>query len=450
MKQMGMDVEKSGFLDTWKEISNYAHQSVRTCQRWEQNNGFPVHRYENSPKSRVFAFKEEIDLWLEEKKINSNQKKKKLRLKFLHQNWKKITITSVSCLIVCFTLIAMISWGGTQPSDFTTIGSKLIILNKAKKILWKYDTGFKSLEHERHYRNLLQPKSEYPNRTKSPLIVIDDIDNDGSNEVVFIIKTTDHKSANRIICFSKKGTQLWDYPVGGEIEFGTTSYSNDFRIKCFKVGDLNNDKNKETVIISNHGSSFPCQILILDSSGNQIGEYWNSGHMKAIEFYDFNNDNFKEILLAGINEESKKPSLAILNFKSLYGSSPQIENAYKCADVLPNKLQKYLLFPLSVVDENRNKDSTFIRIDILKTENQNTIALNNTITYLIDSHLKLIGINFSSIYRAELDKLNRKGIMSKNLKEIETELMKNGILFFDGTRWLKNSEMLKSFSDNSN
>jgi hypothetical protein len=63
-------------LSSWKEISAYLKCSVRTCVRWENEFGLPVHRMENKPKSSVFAYRHELDEWLE-KKLNSNAKLRK-------------------------------------------------------------------------------------------------------------------------------------------------------------------------------------------------------------------------------------------------------------------------------------------------------------------------------------------------------------------------------------
>ena len=52
-------------LDSWKEISAYLARSLRTCQNWEARHGLPVHRLEDTPKARVYAFKSEIDEWFE-------------------------------------------------------------------------------------------------------------------------------------------------------------------------------------------------------------------------------------------------------------------------------------------------------------------------------------------------------------------------------------------------
>lgn len=57
-------------LDSWKEIAGYLKRDVRTVQRWEQNEGLPVHRLEHGSRASVFAERAEIDAWLENRRIN--------------------------------------------------------------------------------------------------------------------------------------------------------------------------------------------------------------------------------------------------------------------------------------------------------------------------------------------------------------------------------------------
>jgi len=66
-------VKDDQILDSWKEITAYLRRSRKTCIRWEKELGLPVHRYEDSPKARVFAYKDEIDLW--RKKTQHSDKK---------------------------------------------------------------------------------------------------------------------------------------------------------------------------------------------------------------------------------------------------------------------------------------------------------------------------------------------------------------------------------------
>jgi predicted DNA-binding transcriptional regulator AlpA len=52
-------------LDSWKEIAVYLGREVRTAQRWEKREGLPVHRHIHTKASSVWAFKHEIDAWLQ-------------------------------------------------------------------------------------------------------------------------------------------------------------------------------------------------------------------------------------------------------------------------------------------------------------------------------------------------------------------------------------------------
>jgi Flp pilus assembly protein TadD len=52
-------------LESWKEISAYLERTTRTCQKWEAEYSLPIHRLKDSPKSRVYASKAELDAWLE-------------------------------------------------------------------------------------------------------------------------------------------------------------------------------------------------------------------------------------------------------------------------------------------------------------------------------------------------------------------------------------------------
>jgi len=57
-------VTKRDMLESWKDISAHLGRNSRTCQRWEREFGLPVHRLDGSSKSRVYAYKDELDEWL--------------------------------------------------------------------------------------------------------------------------------------------------------------------------------------------------------------------------------------------------------------------------------------------------------------------------------------------------------------------------------------------------
>jgi Tol biopolymer transport system component len=87
-------------LDSWKEISAYLGRSEVTCRRLETELGLPIHRLEDSPKARVFAYKDEIDLWIEK----TQHSEKKILLRKSHLKKRIIPTFLVIALAILITV----------------------------------------------------------------------------------------------------------------------------------------------------------------------------------------------------------------------------------------------------------------------------------------------------------------------------------------------------------
>ena len=66
--------KKENILTSWKEIAAYLDHDVRTCVRWEQRYGLPIHRLDRDSKGKVFAYKEQIDEWLAARAANGTSR----------------------------------------------------------------------------------------------------------------------------------------------------------------------------------------------------------------------------------------------------------------------------------------------------------------------------------------------------------------------------------------
>ncbi len=56
-------------LDSWKEIALYLHRDVTTVQRWEKQEGMPVHRHLHQKRGSVYALGSELDAWRQSRKL---------------------------------------------------------------------------------------------------------------------------------------------------------------------------------------------------------------------------------------------------------------------------------------------------------------------------------------------------------------------------------------------
>jgi TolB-like protein/Tfp pilus assembly protein PilF len=56
-------------LDSWKEIALYLQRDVTTVQRWEKQEGMPVHRHLHHKRGSVYALRSELDGWRQSRKL---------------------------------------------------------------------------------------------------------------------------------------------------------------------------------------------------------------------------------------------------------------------------------------------------------------------------------------------------------------------------------------------
>ena len=60
-------------LDSWKEIATYLGRDVTTVQRWERQEGMPVHRHLHHKRGSVYALSSELDAWRQGRKLRSEE-----------------------------------------------------------------------------------------------------------------------------------------------------------------------------------------------------------------------------------------------------------------------------------------------------------------------------------------------------------------------------------------
>ena len=93
-------MKNNEILDSWKDISEYLGREIRTCHKWEKDLGLPVHRVDpNSSRSKVFAYKSEIDLWLRER-ANATPSRPKEGKRLQNLKWISMGVVLMSCLLI--------------------------------------------------------------------------------------------------------------------------------------------------------------------------------------------------------------------------------------------------------------------------------------------------------------------------------------------------------------
>jgi len=442
-------VEKEdNLLTTWKEISSYLKCDVRTCKRWENTYGLPVYRISDSVNTRVFSYKDEIDNWLVRKKNNKRNLEKLFLFRFTRE--KALFLVFLIILGVLALFFVLKNSDNDIPWEFKVQNSSLILLNKNGNELWKHNTGIENLCGYEHYKKHFQYRRRINNIESSlPHIIIKDITNDKKPEVLFSIQTQDEFDEGIIYCFSYKGDELWTLDTGMELKFGKKEISKDYRIHGFDVYDLDKDGSLEIIIFATHRHDFPTQLLILNSKGEKLGEYWNSGRFSDLQFIDLNNDGRDEIILSGCNNEYRKGCLIVFDTAQIRGGSPQSIEEFICKELESGTEKYYILFPRTDLDLLEAKVEAISTIDDLENHRLLLTSLVGRILFELSYDLEIQSITFSHMFQQKHKLAHLEGRINSELNEEYEENLKKGILYYDGEDWAPTPTMTSYWKSKS-
>ena len=66
-------IQPEDLLDSWKDIAAYLKRDISTVQRWERREDMPVHRHVHDVRGSVYAFRSELDVWLDSRRRRLEQ-----------------------------------------------------------------------------------------------------------------------------------------------------------------------------------------------------------------------------------------------------------------------------------------------------------------------------------------------------------------------------------------
>ena len=426
-------------LSSWKEISAYLNIGIRTCHRYEKQFRLPIHRISNSPKARVFAYKEELDAWrtgMFKRQSNSFIKKKSIKYGSI-----LLLIFIIIALIILYTIF-FIRKTISEPTDFTLKYSTLTILDEKGSALWSRDLGIENLIDDAEYHNNFQTKRSTEYQRHFPFIIIKDINNNGFKEILFSIQTQDGYNEGKLLCFNHKGEKLWEFSSGRSIKYGSTSYSPDFMIHGIDVIDIDHDKELEIIVIAFQHPYFPTQLSVLNNKGTRINEYWHAGRIMDYEIEDIDGDRFSELILAGCNNEYNKGFIAVFDAENIKGSSPQSKDEYVCEGFETGFEKYYILIPnndVLLADTIRGSVNT---VQILKNKKIEVMTFPTRIYYEFDFNMNLTDIRPSDDFRIEhRDKIS-EGIIDSTLSDQYFQDLAKKILYFDGKDWIREPTLI--------
>lgn len=456
----GETMTEKSKLEGWKEIADYLGKDVRTAHRLKKLYGLPV-RPEDIPlkKPGVYAYVAELENWRKSPKVEIHDEDQQMeqerpkeqteqdehaKLSAPQKNrLNRFLWTGLYSLILIFVGVIVGAVFVTfdkqkidQPMDFSINGSQLIILNGKGRELWRYDTRLRDLWPENMYKKCFQFKRHEMGTIFLPRIIIQDVNADGANEVLFATRSLSEYGAGTLHFFSSKGGGKWSFSGGRELNFGKITYSDDTRIFGIEVCNLDNKGTPEIIVIGAHIPYFPAYLVVLDINGNIKGEFWNSGYMVDIVFNDFNGDGRKEIVVSGVNNEYKEGFLAVFDSSDIRGASPQQNDYYICRDFGPCPAKYYIRFPRTDVDRLESELEFCSSLTLLKNGNIQAILRHSNLIYEFNSKFEIVNVGTSNRFKFMHRKAVREGKISSELNDQYLENLADGLLYYNGKKWV--------------
>jgi hypothetical protein len=437
---MPLDHNNGNLLSSWKEISDFLKCDVKTCRRWERTAGLPVHRVSDVSKSRVFAYKDELDAWVKKRAVNGAA----VRLPAAPQARRRPGLrlgfglgAAALALVLLWAFILKPRFRPPLPVDFRIERSELVILDARGRELWRFDTGRDSLWGDVAYRSGFQAKkNSLTIRSRVlPLLIIRDINNDTRPEVLFAVLTQDELHGGVLYCFDSRGGRLWEFRAGREMTFGSKVYSSEYLINGIETRDFDGDGKHEIMVIGFQRPDWPTQFVLLAAGGKLLGEYWHSGQLNDYDFADLDKDGVQEIILAGLNNEYGKGCLLAFSPDRIQGGSPQQKKEFICRDLRPGSELYYVLFPRTDVDLALGPVEAVGRLSVVSGERLQIEMLQSGIFYFLDYRLAVADHTISHTFR-QLHEVALEGrrITSTLDDKYGQDLLK-GFLYFDGRDW---------------
>ena len=110
-------------LQTWKEIAVHLGRSERTCRRWETEFQLPVHRMDGSLRGSVFAYKTELDRWMNE---ILHEEEEPSSVTSRSRSTKYLTIILALSIILCCALaVVLLTIGRPEPESPPSSGRRV-------------------------------------------------------------------------------------------------------------------------------------------------------------------------------------------------------------------------------------------------------------------------------------------------------------------------------------
>ncbi|HEX4811686.1 MAG TPA: hypothetical protein VFV66_02895 [Nonomuraea sp.] len=317
-------------LGSWKEIASYVGRDARTVARWEKERGFPVRRLPGGPRSSVFAYTDEIDVWMRgasaaaEPTANPPTVVPAIDPPILPppRNAKYWLLAAAIVLLAGLVLMSY-PWGRRLViTDIQAEGTEVSALSGGTR-LWS------------HHLDLPVRFAPVPQQYQ-----IADVDDDGAADAVAAVHVRSaERDAARLLYFTSEGALRWQQTLEQSVVYGSETYAGPWGSGPVIV--QKGSTGTRVVWATHHYTWWPAVVAMIDRDGYVRGRFMHPGWITAMHALPAD-----RIVLAGISNEHDSDVVAVLDDESWPGAAPPGgDAAFACRGCPEGRPLRYFIVP---------------------------------------------------------------------------------------------------------
>jgi len=238
-----------------------------------------------------------------------------------------------------------------------------------------------------------------------------DLDGDGLPEVLLAATfASAPKGPRDLFCFSSAGKLLWHYSPAVDARFNTPDLDGPWRLLDVLLVPGKRSATIWTAVV--HDVWWPSAVVRLSAAGAAERVFTSSGDIRKLR--RIQNKDGSYILAAGVNNEYRRASLAILSESAPPSTSPQTRGSgYQCIDGCPDaRPYRYILLPrseLNMASDEPYNIGTLVRLRSggITVETRETRTMDAF--YDFSQDLQPERVAYGSNYRQIHERFEREG-----------------------------------------
>jgi hypothetical protein len=352
--------------------------------------------------------------------------------------------SGLAALLLGLALVFAIPVFRKDPGPVRTIYNaareQVEILDRNGDVLWTLPT---------HTRFDLHTDTDLTALSQS--IAIHDLDGDGVNEVLSILRLADEEYNHTLRIYDARDALIRSTPIVAEFRYLDRTYSPNIDLGAILVDDFGGNRTPEIWITGNSRERSPGVTMRLDAQGNVLGSYWHFGQLRYIYSIPLGKDGSKSIVLTGVDDAEDSthgefPVIVVLDPAKISGERRSLRSTGFA--FAPSDAERFIV-ALPLTDMNTALQMKPDKIRLVDTSATTLVFRVSSLVpgtenemyqfdYFFDKDLRILEVKANSQTEVIRQALLEQGKVTGPLDRTYLEALK------DGVRYLCRPEMART------